>query len=103
MSGDTIRFGNEALDGIQSQTTGQQEQYTEIWDGVHSQLMGLIEQGLVDASIGEVLNERDEQFRREATGYDDSVTSQNRAMRDVQLIGNEGGRAMVNAASGGGR
>ncbi len=103
MSGDTIRFGNEALDGIQSQTVGQQEQYTEIWDRVHAQLMSLVEQGLVDAAIGEVLNERDEQFRREAGGFDDSVTAQNRAMRDVQMIGNEGGRAMINAASGGGR
>ncbi|MDT0266237.1 hypothetical protein RM844_08005 [Streptomyces sp. DSM 44915] len=98
-----VRFGNEGLDAIQSQTSGQQERYQEIWDDVHTQLLGLIEQGQVDASIGSVLNERDEQFRREAGGFDDSVSGQNRAMRDVQMIGNEGGSAMVRAAMGGGR
>ncbi|GAA3858505.1 hypothetical protein [Streptomyces sedi] len=96
-----IRFGNEGLDAIQSATSGQQERYQEIWDDVHTQLTSLIEQGQVDASIASVLNERDEQFRREAGGFDDSVSGQNRAMRDVQSIGNEGGSAMVRAAGGG--
>ncbi|MDT0343953.1 hypothetical protein [Streptomyces litchfieldiae] len=101
--GDIIRFANEGLDSIQSQTRSQQEQYTEIWNNVHTQLFSLIEQGQVDASIGQVLNERDEQFRRESTGFDDGVTAQNTAMRDVQVIGNEGGAAMVRAAMGSGR
>jgi len=101
--GDLIRFTNEALDSIQSQTRSQQEEYTEIWNNVHSQLLGLVEQGLVDASIGQVLNERDQQFRRESAGFDEGVTAQNTAMRDVQTIGNEGGAAMVRAAMGGGR
>ncbi|MDT0346576.1 hypothetical protein [Streptomyces litchfieldiae] len=98
-----IHFRNEGLDGIQSQTSGQQERYLEIWDNVRTQLLQLIENGQVDAQIGTVLGDRDEQFRREATGFDDSVTSQNTAMRNVQTIGNEGGAAMVRAAMGGGR
>ncbi|TDC04387.1 hypothetical protein E1265_35995 [Streptomyces sp. 8K308] len=101
--GDLIRFSNESLEGIQSQTLNQQQQYTTIWDNVHQQLLGLVEQGLVDASIGQVLEERDQQFRRESTGFDDSVVAQNQAIRNVQTIGNEGGAAMVRAAMGGGR
>ncbi|MDT0318813.1 hypothetical protein [Streptomyces millisiae] len=101
--GDIIRFANEGLDAIQTQTRSQQDQYTEIWNNVHTQLLGLVEQGQVDASIGQVLNERDEQFRRESAGFDDGVTAQNTALRDVQTIGNEGGAAMVRAAMGGGR
>ncbi|MDT0321274.1 hypothetical protein [Streptomyces millisiae] len=101
--GDLIRFSNENLEGIQSRTVSQQQQYTTIWDSVHQQLLGLVEQGQVDAAIGQVLEERDQQFRRESTGFDDSVVAQNRAIRDVQTIGNEGGAAMVRAAMGGGR
>lgn len=101
--GDLIRFGNEELDSIQSQTRSQQEQYTEIWQNVHDQLLGLVEQGQVDASIGQVLHERDAQFRRESASFDEGVTAQNTAMRDVQTIGNEGGAAMVRAAMGSGR
>lgn len=101
--GDLIRFGNEQLNDIQSQTRSQQAQYTEIWNTVHQRLLGLVEQGQVDASIGQVLNDRDERFRRESTGFDDGVTAQNTAMRDVQSIGYEGGAAMVRAAMGSGR
>jgi hypothetical protein len=96
-----IQFRNDGLDGIQSRTVGQQEQYTEIWDNVRQQLMGLVQTGQVDAQIGGTLEYRDAIFRREATGYDESVTSQNTAMRNVQNIGNEGGAAMVRAAAGG--
>ncbi|WP_062214267.1 hypothetical protein [Streptomyces sp. NBRC 109706] len=96
-----VRFANEGLDTIQSQTTGQQERYADIWAGVHNQLLGLIEDGKVDASIAGVLHERDEQFQREIGTFDDSVSGQNRAMRDVQTIGNEGGAAMVRAVGGG--
>ncbi|WP_129837661.1 hypothetical protein [Streptomyces sp. RFCAC02] len=101
--GSIIRFVTEGLDSIQSQTRSQQDQYTEIWNNVHSQLLALVEQGQVDASIGQVINERDEQFRRESAGFDDGVTAQNTAMRDVQTIGSEGGAAMVRAARGSGR
>lgn len=101
--GDLIRFVNEGLDSIQSQTRNQQDQYTEIWQNVHDQLLALVEQGQVDASIGEALNQRDEQFRRQSAGFDEGVTAQNTAIRDVQTIGNEGGAAMVRAARGGGR
>jgi hypothetical protein len=103
MSDGMIHFRNEGLDGIQSQTSGQQQRYLEIWEGVRTQLMQLVENGQVDAQIAGVLHERDEQFHREATGFDDSVTAQNTAMRNVQNIGNEGGAAMVRAAMGGGR
>jgi hypothetical protein len=96
-----IHFRNEGLTGIQSQTSSQQEQYIAIWDNVRTQIMQLIENGLVDAQVGTVLGERDEIFRREATGFDDSVSSQNLAMRNVQSIGSEGGAAMVRAAAGG--
>jgi hypothetical protein len=98
-----IHFRNEGLETIQSQTAGQQERYIEIWDTVRNQLMQLVNAGQVDAQIGTVLTERDQIFRREAAGYDESVTSQNGAMRNVQNIGNEGGAAMVRAAAGGGR
>ncbi len=98
-----IQFRNEGLDTIQSQTASQQEQYVEIWTNVTTQLMGLVNTGQVDAQIGTVLTERDQIFRRESSGYDESVTSQNTAMRNVQNIGNEGGAAMVRAAAGGGR
>jgi hypothetical protein len=98
-----IHFRNENLDAIQSQTAGQQERYIQIWDRVTTQLMQLVNNGQVDAQIGTVLAERDQIFRREAAGYDASVTSQNTAMRTVQNIGNEGGAAMVRAAAGGGR
>lgn len=98
-----IHFRNEGLDTIQSQTAGQQERYIEIWDTVRNQLMQLVNTGQVDAQIGTVLTERDQIFRREAAGYDESVTSQNGALRNVQNIGNEGGSAMVRAAAGGGR
>jgi hypothetical protein len=98
-----IHFRNEGLETIQSQTAGQQERYIEIWDTVRNQLMQLVNTGQVDAQIGTVLTERDQIFRREAAGYDESVTSQNGAMRNVQNIGNEGGAAMVRAAAGGGR
>ncbi|MDT0305678.1 hypothetical protein RM780_01700 [Streptomyces sp. DSM 44917] len=98
-----IHFRNEGLDAIQSQTAGQQERYVEIWNTVRTQLTQLIEAGQVDAQIGTVLTERDAQFRREAAGFDDSVTAQNTALRDVQTIGNEGGAAMVRAAAGGAR
>ncbi|RKN43037.1 hypothetical protein [Streptomyces hoynatensis] len=101
--GDLIRFTNEGLDSIQSQTRSQQDEYNEIWNNVHRQLLALVEQGQVDASIGQVLNERDEQFHRESAGFDEGVTAQNTAMRDVQTIGNEGGAAMVRAAMGSGR
>ncbi|TDC72955.1 hypothetical protein [Streptomyces hainanensis] len=101
--GGLIRFTNEGLDAIQTQTRSQQAQYTEIWNNVHTQLLSLVEQGQVDAGIGQVLNDRDETFRRESAGFDDGVTAQNTAMRDVQTIGNEGGAAMVRAAMGGGR
>jgi hypothetical protein len=97
-----IQFRNEGLDTIQSQTASQQEQYIEIWNNVTTQLMGLVNTGQVDAQIGTVLTERDQIFRRESAGYDESVTSQNTAMRNVQNIGNEGGAAMVRAAAGGG-
>jgi Iap family predicted aminopeptidase len=101
--GDLIRFSNEGLNDIRSQTLSQQQEYTAIWNDVTRQLLGLIEQGKVDASVGQVLNDRDQQFRRESAGFDDDVMAQNRAMGDVQTIGNEGGAAMVRAASGGGR
>lgn len=100
MSDGTIRFGNEALGAIQSSTSGQQEAYRDIWDSVHTQLLALVEQGQVDAAIGEALSERDAQFRRESGAFDESVTGQNNAMRAVQSIGNEGGAAMVRAARG---
>jgi hypothetical protein len=96
-----IHFRNEGLTSIQSQTSGQQEQYIAIWDNVRTQITQLIENGLVDAQVGTVLGERDQIFRREATGFDDSVSSQNLAMRNVQSIGGEGGAAMVRAAAGG--
>lgn len=99
----TIHFRNDGLDTIQSQTAGQQERYVEIWDTVRNQLLQLIYNGQVDAQIGTVLAERDQIFRREAAGYDESVTSQNGAIRHVQQIGNDGGAAMVRAAAGGGR
>jgi hypothetical protein len=98
-----IHFRNEGLDTIQTQTSGQQERYIEIWDTVRTQLVGLIQAGQVDVQIGTVLEERDQIFRREASGFDDSVMSQNTAMRNVQNIGMEGGQAMVRAAAGGGR
>ncbi|MGP4113355.1 hypothetical protein ACTWP5_20880 [Streptomyces sp. 4N509B] len=98
-----IHFRNSELDSIQSQTVSQQDQYIQIWDNVRLQLTGLINAGQVDVQIGNVLTERDEIFRRQATGYDESVTAQNTAMRNVQSIGNEGGAAMVRAAAGGGR
>ncbi|WP_049580644.1 hypothetical protein [Streptomyces sp. SBT349] len=96
-----IHFRNDNLDAIQSQTAGQQEQYTQIWDSVRIQLMGLVQTGQVDAQIGATLEYRDAVFHRESSGYDESVTSQNTAMRNVQNIGNEGGAAMVRAAAGG--
>ncbi|WP_165956004.1 hypothetical protein [Streptomyces hainanensis] len=96
-----IHFRSGNLTDIQSQTTGQQEQYIAIWDNVRTQLLGLVEAGLVDAQVGSVLQERDQIFRREATGFDDSVLAQNTAVRNVQNIGIEGGAAMVRAARGG--
>ncbi|RKN45616.1 hypothetical protein [Streptomyces hoynatensis] len=98
-----IQFRNEGLDTIQSQTRAQQERYIEIWNNVRTQLGQLVETGQVDPQIGQVLTERDQQFRREAAGFDESVTAQNLAMRNVQDIGNEGGAAMVRAAAGGAR
>lgn len=95
-----IRFANEALTGLQTRTTGSQERYTEIWQNVHRQLLQLVEEGKVDASIGQVLQERDEQFQRESRTYDDDVMRQNHAIRDVQNIGNEGSAAMLRAARG---
>jgi hypothetical protein len=97
----TIHFRNEGLDTIQSQTKGQQERYVQIWNDVRNELMGLVNRGEVDAQIGSVLTERDAAFRREAAGYDESVTSQNGAVRQVQDIGNEGGARMVRTAAGG--
>jgi hypothetical protein len=97
----TIHFRNEGLDIIQSQTKGHQEQYVEIWNQVRNELMGLVSRGEVDAQVGGVLQERDTAFRREAAGYDESVTSQNGAIRQVQDIGNEGGARMVRTAAGG--
>ncbi|UED83391.1 hypothetical protein [Streptomyces profundus] len=96
-----IHFRNEGLDAIQTGTRGQQEQYITIWNDVHKQLTALVHNGQVDAQIGNVLTERDQIFRREAAGYDQGVTAQNTAMRNVQNIGNEGGAAMVRAAAGG--
>ncbi|RMI27793.1 hypothetical protein [Streptomyces triticirhizae] len=96
-----IHFRNEGLDTIQASTKGQQERYIEIWDTVRNQLLALVNNGQVDAQIGTVLTERDQRFRREAAGFDQSVSSQNTAMRQVQGIGNEGGAAMVRAAAGG--
>ncbi|MFD5318227.1 hypothetical protein [Streptomyces sp. NPDC127098] len=100
-NGDLIHFRSENLETIQTQTTGQQERYIGIWDNVRTQLLGLIEAGQVDAQVGGVLEERDQIFRREATGFDDSVIAQNTAVRNVQNIGVEGGAAMVRAARGG--
>ncbi|MGP4109439.1 hypothetical protein ACTWP5_00800 [Streptomyces sp. 4N509B] len=99
--GGVIHFRNGELDTIQSTTAGQQQRYIEIWESVRSQLMGLVERGDVDAQIGAVVTERDQIFRREAAGYDEGVTAQNGAVRDVQQIGNEGGAQMVRAAAGG--
>ncbi|MDT0321156.1 hypothetical protein [Streptomyces millisiae] len=100
-NGDLIHFRSQNLTDIQTQTTGQQERYIGIWDTVRTQIMALVEQGLVDAQVGGVLAERDQIFRREATGFDDSVIAQNTAVRNVQNIGVEGGAAMVRAARGG--
>ncbi|TDC13084.1 hypothetical protein E1265_28595 [Streptomyces sp. 8K308] len=96
-----IHFRNENLDSIQSQTLGQQDEYTRIWQDVQRQIMGLVAAGQVDAQIGATLEERDRIFQQQAAGYDESVTSQNTAIRNVQNIGNEGGAAMVRAAAGG--
>ena len=100
-NGGMIRFNNEGLSTIQDQTNRQQNEYVEIWGRVHRKLLDLVEQGLVDAQIASVLTERDQDFRRESAGYDESVTAQNAAMRNVQNIGNEGGAAMVRSAAGG--
>ncbi|GAB2886123.1 hypothetical protein [Streptomyces mayteni] len=95
-----VRFRSEGLNGIQTRTAALREEYNEIWSNVHARLMGLVEQGQVDAGIAEVLNTRDEQFRREAGSFDEGVGSQNQAIRDVQNIGIEGGAAMRRAAGG---
>ncbi|GAB2929693.1 hypothetical protein [Streptomyces mayteni] len=98
---DLIHYRPEQMEAIQTQTTSQQERYIAIWDDVRNQLLGLIAQDLVDAQIGAVLEERNQQFRREATGFDDSVIAQNAATRNVGNTFDEGKRAMLRAARGG--
>jgi hypothetical protein len=96
-----IHFQNSGLDTIQSQTANQQQRYVEIWGNVTRSLMELVNAGQVDRQIGGVLQERDQVFRSKTASYDESVMSQQTAMRNVQNIGTEGGAAMVRAASGG--
>ncbi|MFB4193453.1 hypothetical protein [Streptomyces carpaticus] len=95
-----VTFRSADLDTIQSSTTGQQQKYQEIWEEVRAQLRGLIDQGLVDASLGEVIDERDREFRQQSDCYDQGVTSQNQAVRNVQQCGIEGGALMRQRASG---
>lgn len=96
-----IHFRNEGLNDIQSRTLGQQDQYSQIWNDVRTQLLGLVQEGQVDAQIGGTVETRNAIFQHEAAGYDEGVTSQNRAMGQVQQIGNEGGEMMRRAAAGG--
>lgn len=95
-----VSFRPEALDDVRGQTNTQQDRYREIWDGVHSELLGLIERGEVDASLGGVLEERDQEFRRQSNRFDDDVESAKRAGEGVKNAGLEGGHLMRRAASG---
>ncbi|GAB2929560.1 hypothetical protein [Streptomyces mayteni] len=103
MSGNTelIRFRDGSLQDIQTGTLNQRQEYEDIWNNVRQQLLGLIEQGQVDASIGQALEERNQEFQRQSAGFDESVLAQNQAVGQVQAIGNAGGEAMVRAAMGG--
>lgn len=95
-----VAFRAEALDDVRGQTNTQQDRYREIWDGVHTELVGLIERGEVDASLGGVLEERDREFRRQSSTFDDAVEAAKRAGEGVRNAGIEGGQLMRRAASG---
>jgi hypothetical protein len=96
-----IQFRNTNLSDIQHQTTGQQDEYTQIWNDVYTQLMGLVADGQVDPALGDIVERRNLAFQQQAAGYDEGVIAQNRAVGQVQTIGNDGGEAMRRAAAGG--
>lgn len=92
-----IQFKASGFEALHSSTRSQREECERIWDEVRSSLLELTEQGLVDEQIRGALIERDNEFRAQASQFDENVQTNDNAMRNVQTIGFEGGRAMVNA------
>ncbi|WP_103500463.1 MULTISPECIES: hypothetical protein [Streptomyces] len=91
-----IQFTNAGFENLHSATAKQREECERIWENVRSSLYELTEQGLVDEQIRGALLDRDTEFRRLATRFDEDVQSNSTAMRNVQNTGMEGGQAMVN-------
>jgi hypothetical protein len=96
-----IQFRNQNLSDIQQQTVGQQDEYLQIWNDVYTHMMGLVADGQVDPALGDIIERRNQAFQQQGSLYDEGVMAQNRAVGQVQTIGNEGGQMMRAAAAGG--
>ncbi|RKN10978.1 hypothetical protein [Streptomyces radicis] len=98
--GGIYHFRDSELGAIESTTRGQLEACREIWGDVQRELLRLVDEGKVDASVGEILRQRDETFRTESSRFDEGVEGQNTAVQQVRQHGAEGGEAMRRAAAG---
>lgn len=92
-----IQFRSSGFEALHASTARQREECERIWDGVRKSLLQMTEQGLVDEQIRAALMDRDHTFRVQSTKFTDDVQINDNAMRNVQNIGFDGGRAMVSA------
>ncbi|MFI7275679.1 hypothetical protein [Streptomyces sp. NPDC049879] len=97
----TINFRSAEFTDISNVTKQQRDASVEIWRDVYSSIMSLVDQGTVDAQVGQIMEARNGDFQRNAGLHDESVANNFGAMNRVASIGQEGGSRMRRAAAGG--